>query len=556
MTSSATGAAHRQCRCVRRTLVLVWTSVLLGMLTSLALAARVVWDAGDLHDGTWALAAQNLVRRSYAILPFTATVWLVGLVLAAVAARRWPRWPEVERLVRPWCAPVVGLVSAAVLSAWGVALVGAARLGAGSDAPNVILVVVDTLRADHVGCYGSTRQATPHSDALAREAFVFQRAYSAAPWTRPAVASVLTGTTPFAHGITAERLHHALAPRVLTLQEYLRNEGYWTHALLTNPHYRLGIDQNFDQVSYCGNCSADAVYTQATRFVRAHRGGPFFLLIHNNDPHDSYDHHEGFSTTPARSSYRSLGPLLPARDRDVELDSTSNIQGTVILDAAALEELTRNYDGEIAFLDHHLGRFVDVLRERRLLDRTILAITADHGEEFLDHGGYGHGGTLFEELLRIPLILRVPGRDGGVISTRVSTVDLFATLADLTRGHPPAAPHSAGRSMRPLLDGQVRPAAPIFAASAFRSRLKYSVIDGDYKLMVYASGEAIGLFNVLEDPGERRDLHRVEGARTQALRRVLAAHMAATQRDGEARPAARLEASEREQLRSLGYEID
>jgi arylsulfatase A-like enzyme len=548
-----TEVARRWRGCLWHTLAAGWAALLFGLLSSLLVAAAAVWQAGDVHHGTWALAAQNLVRHCYATLPVTVPACWLGLLGVSMVA---PWFTRCSDRLRRWRRAVLGAAGAVVLLIGGGGLVASARLGTGSEAPHVVLIVIDTLRADRVGCYGSPRQVTPRIDALAGEAVVFQRAYSTAPWTRTAVASLLTGTTPFRHRITAEESTHALSPTALTLQEVLRNEGYWTRALLANPHYRFGIDQNFDRLSYCGNCRAEVIFTRAIEFIREHGDRPFFLLIHNNDPHDSYDYHPGFSTTPEDSPYRSLRELFPARDRPVALDSAVNARDTVILDAAALEEMKANYDGEIAYLDHHLGRFVDALRAQGLWQRTILVLTADHGEEFLDHGGYWHGGTLYDELLRVPLVVRVPGREGRVVGQPVSTRDLFATLIDLVHGNLPSASPDTGRTLRPLLEGHSLPATPIVAATAFRSRYKHSVIDGDYKLIAYATGQPIGLFNLREDPGERRNLYPVEETRARTLGRLLAAQVAAGGRDGRSDAATQLEANEREQLRALGYHPD
>jgi arylsulfatase A-like enzyme len=534
-------------------------AIVIACIASLVRPARLMWINADLHHGMRILALQRASEGLHATMVayfINCLTVLAGfsLVLAIWShlspAARWPTRLTGVMWSR-WHA-VAGLIAAATAASINVsASYQPSRL---AQAPNVVLVVVDTLRADHVGCYGYARATTPNIDRLARDAFVFRNTYSPSSWTRSAVASILTSKTPLEHGITSESLTDVLAPDFLTLQEYLRNQRYRTAAIITNPHYRFGIDKSFDEVSYSDNGPADGVYTQVVDYITANRDRPFFLLIHNNDPHSAYAYHEHFSTTPRDSPYRRVEPLLPATRSDLPLDSAANREHTVILGAAALEEMKANYDGEIAFLDYHVDRLVAILRALRLWDRTIVVITADHGEEFLDHGSYWHGGTLFEELIRVPLIVHVPGLGARQIDARVNTLDIFPTLIDLVGGRPLSAGQFAGRSLVPLMKGEAAAERDMVGVTAFRSRLKYSLIRGDYKLIAYATGETIGLFNLQNDPHELHDIERTEPDRTSQMAAALNALVGRSSADGRSRRnAAAIDATTKNQLRALGY---
>jgi arylsulfatase len=539
-------------RLVVRLLDQAVTAVGVGVVLSLILAARSIWEQQYLAQQLRHLALHTLAREMNArALPIAAA--LLGVLLAIDGARRvWHRrrqLPMPSQARAPWRQRSA---FGALVVFGGINLAAVAPRGS-ADRFNVVLIVIDSLRADHVGTYGYPRRTTPNLDALAAEATVFRRSYSAASWTRPATASLLTAMAPLEHGITSESAEHRLTPAALTLAEYLRNAGYRAGAIITNPHYRYGIDQGFDEAMYYGNFPADYVYDRAIEWVASARHAPFFLLIHNNDPHDSYDYHHGFSTTPKDSRYRRLDGLLPVRvdGSPVPFDSPENRAATVLLDAAALDEMKRNYDGEIAFVDHHLGRFLRTLKVGALLPRTIIVVTADHGEESLDHGSYWHGGTLFDEVLQVPLIVYAPGEQARSVEQRVSTADVFPTVVDLL-GLPPA-PNQAGRS---LMRGAERSSerAPIVAATAFRGALKLALIEGDEKLIQHGGGEVVGLFDLGSDPRETRDLSSSRPARVREMVSSLTtlARPSAVAAGG----ATTLDAATAQQLRALGYHDD
>jgi len=296
---------------------------------------------------------------------------------------------------------------------------------------NVIFIVVDTLRADHVGAYGYERDTTPHIDALARESLLFERAYAAAPWTKPSVASMMTGLHAGTH--TAIRMESKLPGEAVTLAERFVLSGYATGGVVS--HHILGKAFGFSQgfIEYDESearghmhLSTKPVTRKAMamldRFLSDAPERPFFLFVHYFDPHFVYLRHEGYGFAGAR----------PER-----IKWKKGIKGLRNLAPPPSEEETRylrdSYDEEIRFTDEGIGELLDGLRERGLYDDTIVVLTADHGEEFFERGWLGHSVSLYDELVHVPLIIRDPKTSGVDRATDqpVSLVSLAPTLLDL-----------------------------------------------------------------------------------------------------------------------------
>lgn len=547
--------------------VLRWMSRAAGIVTALGFLLALVRVPSALHqqvhqgeqlEGLEFHLAVEFMNAAIADAAFVFAVILLVFGLVSIL-QRWFRRPVSPFASRAFRSRAVAVAGSASLASW--LLVNCVALGAQifvpSNHPDVILIVIDTLRRDFVGVYGSQRGATPNIDRFAKKSFVFKQAYSTSSWTRPAIASLLTSKTPIEHGITDEDPSHRLAPGFLTLQEYFRAHHYRTHAILTNEQYRLGVDQNFETIrerpSGGGSISfSEGVYDDAIAFLRPRSFFRHFMLIHAIDPHDAYQYKDGFSTTPKKSPYRRLEAFLPVRWRDgVTWESEENQHNVIPLPQVALDELKANYAGEVAYADHHLGRFIDYLEHSGWLERSIVIITSDHGEEFLDHGSYWHGGTLYEELIQVPLIIYVPELGKGVIDQRVSLIDIFPTLIDAAGLSPPDSVLLTGRSLVPLLRGEVLPSEPIFTATGMRGARKFSVIVDDLKLIQYATGEHIGLFDLARDPEERWDLG--DDARLADLQAQLARHIAvAADASGRGTPEP-LDEETRKALEALGY---
>lgn len=411
------------------------------------------------------------------------------------------------------------------------------RAPAPPGAPNVLLILVDTLRADHMGLYGYGRDTTPHIDAFAREAVVFENAVVQAPWTAPSVASLFTGLYPSVHGLDAGidldrsfdparedrpmALQKALAPSVPTLAEELRRHGYTTAGFVSQVYLNsvFGFGQGFERYR-------DAEFT--TEKIRGERtnelvlqwleeepGEPFFLFVHYNDPHFPYDAPEPFGRKFV-GDYD--GPLTPADTKQVhKLPEREDLTPEDIDYVRAL------YDGEIAYLDSVVGGLLERVRSRSWERPLLVVLTADHGEEFFEHGGTSHGFTLYDEQLRVPLVVLDPrARGGRRVDAQVRVVDLKPTLLELAGiGEPPAPVQ--GTSFAELVRGE--------ADGEARAAFSEATWDGDawairapdgLKLILHPEDGRVQLFDLTQDPKEQHDLaaERPEVARRleQALR--------------------------------------
>lgn len=296
--------------------------------------------------------------------------------------------------------------------------------------PNVILVVVDALRADHLGAYGYDRNTSPSLDAAAARGVVFERAMSAAPWTLPAMTSLLTGLYPSRHG--AVTIDGSVPDGQATLAAVMREAGYATAAFPANHFVSAdrGYDRGFDEFHQMSLRNAGRINRRVIEWIERRRDERFFLLLHYVDPHAPYAAPDPFYdrfdpdysgrvrrntwTPPPRSRWAdalfdawTLGLRIVFSDR---LGENALRLGRVVVAGTALRRRLANlYDAEIAYWDHSFGTLLDTLRETGLADETVVIVTADHGEALGDNGRLGHGADLHDSVLRVPLILFGPG---------------------------------------------------------------------------------------------------------------------------------------------------
>jgi len=386
----------------------------------------------------------------------------------------------------------------AILACWS-------NVPGGSNTPNVILISIDSLRPDHLGCYGYPRGTSPHLDALAAEGVVFESAASTSSWTLPAHVSLLSGLYPEVHGVN--RNHRRLGEEAPLLAERLNAAGYSTRAVVSAPYlerrfgYARGFEIYDDQtVAFESHEKSHEAVTSPRLHARAlelldsrPEGRPFFLFLHYWDVHYDYRPPEPFrSRFAAEDVLPSASALLHGR------------QGQAI-SQATLDALIDLYDGEISWVDHHLGRLFDALRERDLFDDTIIIVTSDHGDEFLEHGLLFHRWNLYETTLRVPLIVKLPAghHRGTRVASPVGLVDVAPTVLSLLELEVPLAMN--GRSLEPLLED---PGARVDTAYfAELQGWEKSLRLGRWKLMLRRSddGEQQELFDLGADPAERTD---------------------------------------------------
>ena len=430
--------------------------------------------------------------------------------------------------------------------------------------PHLVIVVIDTLRADVVGAYGDRTGITPRLDVLAERSMRFADLSAPAPWTLPSVATLLTGLEPQTHG--AGRRFGKFAPTGLaggatTTAEVLRGAGFYNlgvyHNIYVNPAF--GLSQGFDEY-VSREERADALVAEALARLRRYRDERrLFLYLHLFDPHNPYEPSAEDCRTVARRlqpGYR--GPLGCAADRRPENPIPAES------DRRWHEAL---YRAEVAAADRALGRFLDGLGELGMAEDTVLLVVSDHGEEFWTRlpqeraRGYeanaDHGHTHYNELLRVPGLLRGPGVGASVLREPVRMADLFPTLLNLVGVEPPP---SQGRDLRAALAGRPLPRAAQLADVILHGPERWAVRRGPWKLIVPRDpGLAAELYNLAEDPGETRDRAATEPEVAAALRtwgeRELAARAAARRRylPGDALGATYLEWNHITKLRSLGY---
>jgi len=412
-------------------------------------------------------------------------------------------------------------------------------------ARNVILISIDTLRSDHLGCYGYARDTSPNLDALCREAAVFEQAISQAPSTLPSHASMLTSLLPSQHGASYAR-RQPLSDQAVTLAEVLEDHGFHTAAFTDGGQiaYRWNLHQGFEvyETNHTKRVAFDRVVTEGLRWLDETRDeAPFFLFLHTYEVHRPY--------TPSAKDLRSIGaaPYDGPLGGVVKIRELERInRGLLAIDDEDRSFIQAAYDAEIRSMDRALGFLLQALRERRLGKRTLIVFTSDHGEEFGEHGRMGwHSDRLFDEAIRVPLVFRVPGEQfsGKTIRRQVRLIDLAPTVLDILGLESPAP--WQGVSLLPLVRGEeVDPLLAISQVEKEPDPPIEALRTGRWKL--YAGK----LYDLQLDPAERFD---ASTGRTDLVR-ALKFRLSELTAGGElAAEPIELDPETRERLEALGY---
>lgn len=421
--------------------------------------------------------------------------------------------------------------------------------------PNIVVFVTDTLRADALEAYGNSTVESSALSALAARGVVYERATTSSPWTRPAIASILSGLYPDVHGVQSR--YDALPGDIAVLPALLRGAGYATAAITANPNVGsfFGFDRGFDRYielyrrKRAGYVRARELIATAGDAVDAALewiegvDRPFFLFLLTVDPHVPYAPPKGFDRYAAGYDGPALGTDRWLRDEQ--------------LGEAGRQRMRSLYWGEVSFNDASLQRLLDRLRSLGLEENTIIVFTADHGEEFWEHGGWGHDKTLYGEILHVPLVVADPranGDHGSRSSNSVELVDLLPTLLELAGVEAPAA--IDGKPLR----GESGVARSAYAVSANEGRELFALTRYPWKLIADPRSGKRLLFNLEDDPKEVRDLSAAMPDRTRTLARTLSELQARNRARSAARssqvPSRRpelLPADERAALQALGY---
>jgi len=446
---------------------------------------------------------------------------------------------------------------------------------------NMVLYTVDTLRADALAYDDPQTSITPNIARLAAAGTRFDNAQAQSPWTLPSFCSLMTSIHPGGQGVTSAKNRLDSARR--TLAEELQGAGYLTKAVVCNAWLTdtYGLDQGFRSYQHVWqegdssywlkmiwvrlvrrfnrdflkppdtNDSAEMV-DRAIRFLEENTDSTFFLWVHVIDPHDPY---------APLGRYRKLAGKgyqgrLPARmSGNVNL-----LRRGQPLETEDRHHLRSLYDLEVRYADEQFGRLMDSLEELGLMSNTLVAFTSDHGEEFWDHGNVGHGHTLYDELTRVPLIIKPPGDTPPAVrrvETQVRLIDLAPTLLQIL-GLPPMA-EGQGVSLLPLMEGTAEEDRPSFSEALIYYGEKKSVDDGRYRLIVSPNSNSEELYDLAADPGARHDLAREHPDIVLRLKETLRDHLREQQEFQESLETsgdggdAVLDNRMKSRLRSLGY---
>ncbi len=546
---------------------------------------------------------------------------LADLALAALCGvgawwlYRWlRRRPAPSSFARPWLSLGALVLLAAGAAAWieRRSTLPEVPLGAASaDQPDILFVLVDTVRADHLSAYGYPHPTTPWLEGLAAEGVLFERAIAASCHTKPSTASIFTSRYPPAH--QARRLEETLPPTAFTLAQALRIGGYRAAAFSANglvsptfgfgrgferfyrqeaPYmllldlseilYRvyLGVPgaryaagallgsflgwewllmpsrradesllQEAEDFEAAGIFDAAGDWLDAVATVSEH---PIFTYIHLLEPHDPYEPPANLlaqfeeslgGTTDDPYFPHYVGGFLPFRE------------GPALPEKERLGLIAR-YDAELRAIDSLIGDFVDRVGTLRSERELLVVFTSDHGEEFYEHRGWGHGHSLYEETVHVPLVLSWPGHleAGRRVAQRVSLIDLAPTILELA-GVPPAEPFQ-GVSLAPLLSGADSAArSPVFAEIFWGGHFARSYHDGERKLIEATSGSDIRrfLFDLEADPAEGRNLFEQDPAGGAELTSALRAIVERSEAIAVDARSVRIEGDIADQMRALGY---
>lgn len=495
-----------------------------------------------------------------------------------------------SRLYSPPSSPVTSVVSAAPAASAPAA--GERPPSPPASRPNLILLSIDTLRADRLGCYGGPHPASPAIDAMARGGARFVNAYAASPWTLPSHMTMMTGLYPSAHGVHpdrgklagVERASQSFAirgsERLATLAERLSRLGYRTEAITEGGWVaaKFGFGQGFDRYVAHDDDNLDAGtqklaldWLASRASVDGSRGDarPFFLFVHTYQVHQPYHQpppYDALFVPPGHRGYALPRASLPLAILDKFKERSFPPT------AADVQAFRARYDGEVRHADAFVGHLLATLKRLGLGRDTVVLLTSDHGEELFDHGGFDHGDTLYDEALRVPMILWGPGRipEGKILRAAAGSIDVLPTLVELAGGTAfgEKAPPIQGESLVPRLAGR----APdldnrtLFAETfetVFHHTLDtdasiplVSVREGRLQLILHGSNpESVELFDLEGDPAETRNLAPRQPEQVSRLRQALVAW-----RKNNARHRARygaatekLDPETEKRLKALGY---
>ncbi len=432
------------------------------------------------------------------------------------------------------------------------------------EKPDIIFIVIDILRADHLSTYGYPNKTSPKIDKIAEEGILFLNMFSQASWTKPSVATMLTSSFPSSHQVISHDKFklEILSEKIMTLPEVLQNNGYWTAGFVANPHlaplynfnqgfneyqflkpsplYRLAIfkmlrfDLNIHFVSSFYRDAAELNH-HAFSWLNRQQRRPFFLYLHYMDPHSPYFVH-------------------PNHNLILNLRSLNDC------DVSCSEEKIDLYDGEITYIDEHIGNLINILKKNRIYDNALIIITSDHGEEFQEHGGWSHGRTLYNEVIKIPLIVKLPlSKHAGMKSTNlVSTIDLAPFILKRAGVKVPSNMKGVSELISGSEDFRKKKIISEHGPTTKEGVTIRSLTSYDWKMIetteeINGGMTKIELFNLYKDPFEKNDISSTNAEIVEEFLRELNNILKSAKEMSLTPETVSTDNAIREQLKSLGY---
>ena len=449
--------------------------------------------------------------------------------------------------------------------------------------PNVVIFLIDTLRADRLGAYGYRKPTSPHIDSLVADGVLFEDASAPAPWTLPSVVSLFLSALPCEHNVLIDGDKVAATARTLPMR--LEQAGYNTASFFANPYAGAlsGLERGFNVVRAMDTQVDDEVVNDWLGTFDPEPVEPFFLYVHNTEPHNPYRAEQAFVEQFGEASRETRQEVekeyrLYRRLTRIDYDE-KQARGTVD-NTAKQDELVRRlsalgpridvlYDATAAEADDRLGGIVRALGEAGVWDNTLFVLLADHGEELGEHGSWQHDQSVYQELIRVPLVIRFPGNEfaGARVSEPVTLLDVAPTIVDYL-GATELADGFRGRSLLPLIEGKtdenlMRVTAMRYNKKKYyrphkenRGDLNLAVRQGEWKGIWNAETESLELYDLGRDPGESEDLSAAEPELVEEMISFAQSQLARCEASATERYRGnelRLDEKTRRRLEALGY---
>jgi len=416
---------------------------------------------------------------------------------------------------------------------------------------NILLIIVETLRAKHLSCYGYDRNTSPNIDSLARDGVLFKRNFSQSPWTLPSISSIFTSLYSSVHGAVVHG--DILSDKYFTLAEALRSKGFKTQGFISGHFARkkYGLAQGFDEYNEKNVLGQDSVSSgkltnDAIKWIGNNKDNKFFLFLQYYDPHYNYTYNEEFSFYKEKTQniyncipiekIRKLAPILSEEDK---------------------KTLLGYYDSEISVVDDNLGKLFNYLKQNNLYDSTVIVFTADHGEEFGEKGYYGHTFSVANSVLHIPLIFHVPGNKhkGRIVENVVSSIDIYPTILDLLDMEIPQQIQGYSLMEYIVRVGSKYPVKESFA-ELFLKNKQVSLQTKKWKVVHQrlSNGQLEEhLYDIENDPYELRDVSNKYNAEKDKYSKLLIEKQKKIDINKDLHQKRTLSDSEIEHIKSLGY---